>query len=82
MALPGVPQAPIAGDKTVSAPWFAWFLALKALIDGHLLVGNGSPAGVVVARRGTLFLRIDGGAGSTLWVKEANDGLASGWRAV
>lgn len=81
MALPGIPQAPIVGDKSVSTTWFGWFLALKTLIDGHLLVGNGSPAGVVVARRGTLFLRLDGGAGSTLYVKEGNDGTFNGWAA-
>ncbi len=43
--------------------------------------GEGSPEGVVVAPRGHLYLRSDGGAGTTLYVKEANDTTAVGWAA-
>lgn len=43
--------------------------------------GAGSPEGVVVAPRGHLYLRSDGGAVTTLYVKEANDTLATGWVA-
>ena len=39
-----------------------------------------SPAGTVTAPPGSLFLSTSGGAGSTLWVKEANID-ATGWRA-
>ena len=39
----------------------------------------GSPEGVYVANRGTLYLRSDGGATTTLYVKTADDGLATGW---
>ena len=30
---------------------------------------------------GDLFLRTDGGAGSTLWVKESGNGANTGWAA-
>ena len=42
--------------------------------------GTGSPEGVVVASRGAVFLRTDGGATTTLYVK-STDGVATGWVA-
>lgn len=43
--------------------------------------GVGSPEGVVTASVGSLYLRTDGGAGTTLYVKESGSST-SGWRAV
>ncbi len=43
-----------------------------------ILSGKGSPQGVVKAPVGTLYLRSDGGAGTTLYVKEAGTG-SDGW---
>jgi hypothetical protein len=40
--------------------------------------GAGTPEGNVVAPVGSLFSRTDGGAGSTLYVKESGAG-ATGW---
>ncbi|MCW1985328.1 UNVERIFIED_ORG: hypothetical protein M2348_001060 [Sphingomonas sp. R1F5B] len=50
--------------------------------DGHALplAGGGSPEGVVSAPVGTLYLRSDGGAGTTLYVKETGTGN-TGWAA-
>jgi hypothetical protein len=42
--------------------------------------GEGSPEGVVSAPVGSLYLRLDGGAGTTLYVKESGTG-AAGWAA-
>jgi len=42
--------------------------------------GNGDPNGVVAGKVGDLYSRLDGGAGSTLYVKEAGAGTA-GWAA-
>lgn len=47
--------------------------------DLRLKFGAGSPLNVIIADRGTLYMRTDGGAGTTLYVKEANDGLSTGW---
>ncbi len=52
----------------------------EALVQCGLLMGNGSPEGVVTAPRGAFFTRGDGGAGSTLYVKESGTGN-TGWVA-
>lgn len=45
------------------------------------LSGYGSPLNVVAAKVGSTYRRLDGGAGTSFYVKEsASD--ASGWRAV
>jgi hypothetical protein len=44
------------------------------------MTGRGSPQGVVSAPVGSLYTRTDGGAGSTLYVKESGIG-SSGWAA-
>ena len=41
--------------------------------------GTGDPDTVVVAEVGSLFLRTDGGAGTSLYVKESGSGTSSGW---
>ena len=43
--------------------------------------GAGSPQGVVTADPGTLYLRSDGGPGTTLYVKESGVGTNTGWVA-
>ncbi len=45
---------------------------------GGILTGTGSPEGVITAPIGTLYLRTDGGAGTSLYVKESGVGN-SGW---
>ena len=46
----------------------------------YLLSGAGSPEGVVAARRGAIYSRTDGGAGTTLYIKESGNGN-TGWVA-
>jgi len=41
--------------------------------------GAGSPEGVVIANVGSLYLRTDGGAATTLYVKESGAGTNTGW---
>lgn len=43
--------------------------------------GTGSPEGVVVANKGSIYLRTDGGAATCFYVKESGNGLATGWVA-
>lgn len=45
-----------------------------------ILAGTGSPEGVITANVGSMFLRSDGGAGTTLYVKETGSGN-TGWTA-
>ena len=47
----------------------------------RIMAGTGSPESVVTAPVGSLWLRTNGGAGTTLYVKESGSGN-TGWRAV
>lgn len=49
-------------------------------LQGRLRTGVGDPNGAVSAVVGTLYLRSDGGASTTLYVKESGTG-SSGWVA-
>lgn len=44
-----------------------------------VISGTGSPAGVVAAPVGSMFLRSDGGAGTSLYVKESGAATNAGW---
>lgn len=49
-------------------------------LDNRVMVGTGSPEGVVTASPGTLYLNQSGGSGTTLYVKEGGTGN-TGWVA-
>ena len=51
---------------------------LRELRSELPLSGSGSPEGVVSAPVGRLYIRTDGGAGMTLYVKESGTGN-TGW---
>ena len=55
--------------------------AVNAHDDTRVLTGQGSPEGVVVAKVGRLYTRTDGGAGTTLYVKESGNNTNTGWTA-
>ena len=48
--------------------------------DMGVLFGEGSPEGAVTAAVGTLYRRLDGGAGTCLYVKESGTS-STGWVA-
>jgi hypothetical protein len=47
----------------------------------QILSGTGSPEGVILAPQGSLYLRTDGGSGTTLYIKETSAGVNTGWDA-
>ena len=49
-------------------------------VTDRVRIGSGEPNGHVSAPVGTLYLRSDGGAGSTFYVKESGSGN-TGWVA-
>jgi hypothetical protein len=49
-------------------------------LQGRLQIGVGSPEGVLTAPVGVLYLRTNGGAATTLYVKESGTGN-TGWVA-
>lgn len=54
----------------------------QLLAQGKILTyGVGTPETFVKAPIGALYVNRTGGAGATLWVKEAGNGLATGWVA-
>lgn len=53
----------------------------KVLSAIPILSGNGSPVNTVKAPVGSLYTRLDGGANTTLYVKESGGTGSSGWVA-
>lgn len=51
------------------------------LRDIPIMWGNGDPENNVRAIVGTLYLRLDGGANTTLYVKESGNKTLTGWVA-
>ena len=47
--------------------------------QGVIAAGVGSPEGVVTADVGVIYQRRDGGAGTSLYVKESGAGTSTGW---
>ena len=56
------------------------FVQAKDLNPARISAGTATPEGAVTGAVGDLFLRTDGGASSTLYVKESGTGNA-GWTA-
>ena len=54
---------------------------LKDALDERFKFGAGSPEGVVTANIGCMYVNTEGGASTTLWVKESGDGANTGWTA-
>jgi hypothetical protein len=60
--------------------------AVRHVADGEAAgcisrIGRGSPQGVVAAAPGSDWRNLDGGAGSTYWIKQTGTG-ATGWVAI
>lgn len=51
-------------------------------IARRIIVGNGSPEGNLKAPRGALYMREDGGTGTSLYRKESATSDPTGWVAV
>ena len=59
--------------------WLKGMLDTVNRLNGNLLTGTGDPNTQIAAPVGTLFLRTDGGAGTTLYVKESGGSSDLGW---
>lgn len=66
-------------DIAVTAPLRIGFNA--STLGANLFQGNGTPEGVVTARIGSQYMRLDGGPGTVLYYKEAGTG-STGWVGV
>lgn len=66
----------------LAQPWFDWLNSMRDGLLGLLtgvLIGTGSPESVVTAETGTVFIRRDGGAGTSFYVHEGASGTNTGW---
>jgi hypothetical protein len=71
------PKAPASMPKS-DREFQAW---CRDTHDLRVRFGAGTPEGNVTADIGTLYLRTDGSTSTTLYVKTANNGSATGWTA-
>jgi hypothetical protein len=78
--LPGTAK-PDSFEDRVQQNFDAIAVAVGKPVQATALIswGTGSPNGAVVAAVGALFLRLDGGAGTTLYVKESGANTNTGW---
>ena len=74
-----VERVPIGSPENERRTLNRILAAIQAKTD-LITTGTGSPEGVVAASVPALYLREDGGAGSTLYVKESGSGN-TGWVA-
>lgn len=61
---------------------FAKYIENISDILSFFQVGDGDPTGTLETSRKMIFLRQDGGAGTTLYINELGDGTFNGWRAI
>lgn len=59
-----------------------WMSKVLDWADERFKFGSGSPEGVVTANIGCQYVNTDGGAGTTLYLKESGTGTNTGWTAV
>jgi len=89
--LQNIPIGPITKTEVCDPTWLNWFNAIFRFINAlgtrflfnnsvQITTGVGDPNGVITAPVGSMYLRSDGGAGSTLYIKESGV-LAVGWVA-
>jgi hypothetical protein len=78
----------VLGDSSVNVGIGTTAPTEKLEVVGNIKVGNatirsgtGSPEGVVTGNVGDMYLRTDGGAGSTLYIKESGNATNTGWAA-
>lgn len=74
--------APITANDNPSQKFQTW---ITALTNRALIIGNGSPTGVIEAPQGALYMDEDAAAGDILYIKRLDNvggDRSQGWRAV
>lgn len=73
-----IPFPPRLPDDPVAR---GWMLQVKDAIDARFKFGSGAPEGIVTANLGCIYQRTDGAASTSIYIKTADDGAATGWTA-
>jgi hypothetical protein len=72
----------LAGVKDEQTRYALEQIALKlGELKQFIFWGTGSPNTVVTASVGAIFLRLDGGAGTSIYIKESGTSTNTGWIA-
>lgn len=91
--LPGLSGNPVDPEPGTLAAWINFealplLKALRRLVGGRdvaegvqIFRGAGSPEGVVASSIGAMYQRTDGGAGTSLYVRESVPTSTTGWVA-
>lgn len=80
-------HSPLQNGNDIGPFWQFWFTNIVTLVNlllNGVQFGEGTPEAVVTAKQGSLFVRSDGGAGTTLYVKESGGVTTptnTGWAA-
>lgn len=60
-----------------------WINSVTQLLNFlEIAEGNGSPEGVVTAKKKKLYFNLTGGAGTTVYIKTTNELVNTGWLAI
>ena len=78
MSINLLPSLEHVDDPTIERNFNRVQEALNAM---GIYAGTGSPNGVVFAGPGAIYRRLDGGAGTSAYVKESAATLNTGWAA-
>ena len=74
-----LPRADVPGEiERWASDVSRWASQVKKYYDERYLEGEGAPEGAVTASVGAVYRRLDGGAGTSLYVKESGTG-DTGW---
>lgn len=78
-----IPQGPLTEKGVALRHFFDWLNKLRDAVLNlkYIHIGRGNPNGTEYGSVGHLFLRTDGGASTTLYVKESGANTTAGWVA-
>ena len=80
----GTPLSPAAWQQLTNAVYYLWDRLNRDTFtvgDVTIYTGTGTPESNQVGSVGDIFIRTDGGSGTTLYVKESGTGN-TGWSSV
>ena len=77
------PVTPVVEEDGTMAPFFTSYM--QTITERAMIIGSGSPEGVIEAVKGALYMDEDAASGDVLYVKRLADisgDNTQGWRAV
>ena len=72
----------LAGIRGTALPYTGVLPAGTTLQNAFIFTGTGSPAGALAAPVGSIYIRTDGAAATTLYLKTSGAATSAGWTVV